>query len=578
MYKGIGVSPGIVIGKAFLLDRWKMRVERHAIPKKQIPKEIERFQTAVKISREQLAKVKARLLQEVKDKTYSSIIDVQVMILQDDALIKATADLIQEEQVNAEWALDQILKRFTSIFDAIGDPYLKERQTDIEHVAERVKKNLTGYEAKSLADIDEEVVVIAHDLTPVDTIHMHKGNIKGFATDLGGRTSHTAIIARSLELPAVVALGNICSQVQPGDAVIIDGNDGAVIVNPSKEVFTQYLEKQRQYIYYERELLKLKDLPPETIDGYRVELAANIEFPEEIPSVIEHGAQGVGLYRTEFLYLERAKLPTEEEQFQAYKKLALQLTPRSAVIRTLDIGGDKIDPSSYLEIEPNPVLGLRAIRYSLKRKDLLHSQIRAILRASAYGSLKMMLPLISGISELRTVKNILAQEQEDLQQKGIPFDENMEVGVMIEVPSAAMTADLLAKECDFFSIGTNDLIQYYIAIDRGNRQVAYLYEPLHPAVLRTIKMVVAAAHDEGIWVGMCGEMAGDPLCAPILLGLEIDELSMNAVSIPTVKRIIRSFRRNEAAAITFKALTMATAKEVEQYVAKEMAQRFPDLF
>ncbi len=578
MLKGIGVSPGIVIGKAFLLDRWKVRVDRSTVPSKQVPKEIERFQKAVELSRQQLTKVKERLLQEVEDKTYSSIIDVHLMILADDALIQATADYIKDEQVNAAWALEQILRRFTSIFDAIGDPYLKERKTDIEHVAERIKQNIGGYETKSLAEVSEDMIVIAHDLTPVDTIHMHKGNIKGFATDLGGRTSHTAIIARSLEIPAVVALGNICNQVQPGDAIIIDGNDGVVIINPSKEIFTQYLEKQRKYIYYEKELLKLKDLPSDTIDGYRLELAANIEFPEEIPSVIEHGAEGVGLYRTEFLYLERNKPPTEEEQFQAYKKLALQLTPKAAVIRTLDIGGDKVDSHMHMEIEPNPVLGLRAIRYSLKREDLLRDQIRAILRASAYGHLRMMLPLVSGITELRAVKVILAEEQKLLRQKEVPFDEKMEVGVMIEVPSAAMVADLLAKECDFFSIGTNDLIQYYIAIDRGNRQVAYLYEPLHPAILRTIKMVVNAAHNEGIWVGMCGEMAGDPLCAPILLGLEIDELSMNAVSIPTVKRIIRSFRRKEAAAITFKALTLATAKEVEEYVVTEMAQRFPDLF
>ncbi|MBI5789374.1 MAG: phosphoenolpyruvate--protein phosphotransferase [Candidatus Schekmanbacteria bacterium] len=577
-FKGIGVSPGIVIGKAFLLDRWKIRTEKINLTNEQIKKEINRFQKAILLSKQQLAAVKERLLKEVEDKTYGSIIDVHLMILSDDALVKAAEEMIQQEKVNAEWALDQVLKKFTAIFDAIGDAYLKERKTDIEHVAERVKRNLVGEEAKGIAEITKDVVVVAHDLTPVDTIHMQKSKVKGFATDLGGRTSHTAILARSLEIPAVVALGNICSSVQPGDAIIIDGIEGTVIVNPSKEIFTQYLEKQRQYVYYEKELLKLKDLAAETLDGYRIELAANIEFPEEVPSVIEHGAEAVGLYRTEFLYLDRISLPTEEEQFQAYKKLTLQLAPRCAVIRTLDIGGDKINPELPREIEPNPVLGLRAIRYSLKREDILREQLRAILRASAYGPLRMMLPLISGIAELRTVKAIIAQEQENLRRSNIAFDERMEIGVMIEVPSAAMLTDLLAKECDFFSIGTNDLIQYSIAIDRGNRQVAYLYEPLHPAVLRTIKMVVSAAHNEGIWVGMCGEMAGDPLCTPILLGLEIDELSMNAVSIPTIKRIVRNISRKEAADITYRALSLPTAKEVETYVVSEMAQRFPDIF
>ena len=578
MYKGIGVSPGIVIGKAFLLDRRKVRVERLAIPGRELEKEVQRFQSAVRMSQEQLGRVRERLQQEVQDRTYSSIIDVHMMILQDDALVQAAVDLIRREKVNAEWALDQVLKRFTAIFDAIGDDYLKERKTDIEHVGERIKRNLAGDKGKSLTQIKEDVVVVAHDLTPVDTIHMHKGHVKGFVTDLGGRTSHTAIIARSLEIPAVVAMGDITGKVKPGDAIIVDGSSGVVVVNPSKEVFTQYLEKQRQYIYFEKELLKLRDLPAETLDGYRVELAANIEFPEEIPSVLEHGAEGVGLYRTEFLYLDRPQPPGEEEQFEAYKKLALNLSPAGAVIRTLDVGGDKVDKNWPHEVEPNPVLGLRAIRYSLKREDLLRDQLRAILRASAYGNLKIMLPLVSGVTELRTVKAILAGVKADLRKQKVPFNDNIQVGVMIEVPSAAMTADLLARECDFFSIGTNDLIQYYIAIDRGNRQVAYLYEPLHPAVLRTIKMVVNAAHNEGIWVGMCGEMAGDPLCAPILLGMEIDELSMNAVSIPTIKRIVRSIHRKEAAAITFKAMTLATAREVEEYVAAEMSQRFPDLF
>lgn len=578
MFKGIGVSPGIIIGSAFLVDRWKMRIEKTSIKKSEVTKEVARFKHAVELSKEQMRAVKDKVSREVKDKTYTYIIDVHLLILEDQMLIDEAVQLIKKERVNAEWALDQVLIHFASIFDGIDDEYLRERKSDIEHVGERIKRNLAGDEPKSIAEIKTDVVVVAHDLTPADTMLMHKGKVKGFATDLGGRTSHTAIMARSLEIPAVVALDNISSQVKTGDSIIVDGSEGIVVVNPTQKEFTKYLEKQRKFVYFEKELLKLRDLPAETQDGYRVELSANIEFPEEVPSIIEHGAEGIGLYRTEFLYLNRPTLPGEEEQFETYRSLAEKLTPLTAIMRIMDFGGDKIDPHFNAEPETNPVLGLRAIRLALKREDLFRQQLRAILRASVYNNLRILFPLISGIEELRQAKKILESVKEKLRRGKVPFDEEIQVGVMIEVPSAAMTADLLAKECDFFSIGTNDLIQYCIAIDRGNQHVAYLYEPLHPAVLRTIKSVIAAAHHEGIWVGMCGEMAGDPLCTMILLGLEIDELSMNAVSIPTVKQIIRSIRREEAAELIYHVLTLTTAKEIEKFVNKEMGRRFPDIF
>ncbi len=578
MVKGIGVSPGIIIGSAFLVDRWKIKIEKAIIKKSEIDQEIQRFMDAVELSKEQLGQVKDKIAKEIKDKTYTYIIDVHLLILEDQSLIDETCQLIKKEAVNAEWALDQVLLHFASIFDAIDDEYLRERKTDIEHVGERIKMNLAGNTPKSIEDIKADVVVIAHDLTPADTALMHKGNVKGFATDLGGRTSHTAIMARSLEIPAVVALNNISSLVKTGDAIIVDGSQGIVIINPTKKEFNKYLARQRKFIYFEKELLKLRDLPAETKDGYRIELSANIEFPEEVPSIIEHGAEGVGLYRTEFLYINRPKLPEEEEQFFTYKHLAEQLTPLTAVVRTIDFGGDKLHANLNKEHETNPVLGLRAIRLALQNEDLLRRQLRAILRASIYKNLRILFPLISGVTELIQAKAVLDSVKDELRSENVSFDEEIQVGVMIEVPSAAITADLLAKECDFFSIGTNDLIQYCIAIDRGNQHVAYLYEPLHPAVLRTIKLVITAAHHEGIWVGMCGEMAGDPLCTMILLGLEIDELSMNAVSIPTVKRIVRSIRREEAAELTYKALILPTAKEVEQYVIKEMSRRFPDIF
>ncbi len=578
MFKGIGVSPGITIGSAFLVDRWKTRVEKTSIKKDETAREIARFKQAVELSKEQLCQIKEKISREIKDKTYTYIIDVHLLILEDQTLIDETTQLIKKERVSAEWALEQVLIHFASIFDGIDDEYLRERKSDVEHVGERIKKNLIGHKPKSIEEIKSDVVVIAHDLTPADTMLMHKGKVKGFATDLGGRTSHTAIMARSLEIPAVVALNNISSQVKTGDPIIVDGSEGVVIVKPSQKEFTKYLEKQRKFIYFEKELLKLRDLPAETLDGYLLELSANIEFPEEVHSIIEHGAEGVGLYRTEFLYLNRPTLPEEEEQQQVYKHLAEQLTPLTAVMRIMDFGGDKIDPHFNSEPETNPVLGLRAIRLALKREDLFRQQLSAILRASIYKNLRILFPLISGVNELRQAKQILNSVKADLRAKKIPFDEEIQVGVMIEVPSAAITADLLAKECDFFSIGTNDLIQYCIAIDRGNQHVAYLYEPLHPAVLRTIKSVISAANNEGIWVGMCGEMAGDPMCTMILLGLEIDELSMNAVSIPTVKRIIRSIRREEAAELTYHALSLTNAKEIERFVNQEMSRRFPNIF
>jgi phosphotransferase system enzyme I (PtsI) len=578
MFKGIGVSPGVVIGSALVVDRRKATVEKTHIKKSEVNQEIARLRRALDISRKQLRQVKEKISREVKDKTYTYIIDVHMLILEDQTLIDETIQLIKKEKMNAAWALDEVLAHFAAIFDGIEDEYLRDRKIDIEHVGERVKKNLMGEKPKTLEDIKTDVVVVAHDLTPADTVLMHKGNVKGFATDLGGRTSHTSIMARSLEIPAVVALNNLSTLIKTGDPIIVDGSEGVVIVKPTQKEFTKYLERQRKFIYFEKELLKLRDLPSETLDGYRLELCANIEFPEEVPSILEHGAEGIGLYRTEFLFLNRPRLPDEEEQYQTYKRLAEQLTPMTAIIRTMDFGGDKVDPHMNNEPVTNPVLGLRAIRFALKREDLLRQQLRAILRASVYKNLRILFPLISGISELLQAKQILESVKDELHSQKIEFDEEIQIGVMIEVPSAAMTADILAKNCDFFSIGTNDLIQYVIAIDRGNQQVAYLYEPLHPAVLRTIKSVIAAAHNEGIWVGMCGEMAGDPFCTMILLGLEIDELSMNAVSIPTVKRIIRSVQREEAAELTYRALTLNTAKEIDEFVNQEMASRFPNIF
>ena len=576
--KGIPVSSGIGIGRAFLLDRRKIKVERYPISAEDVGHEIERFHKALDLAKKQLMEIRDNLLRELGDKGHAHIVDVHILILEDEMLINEAIKIVEQERVNAEWALRTVLSQFVNIFEGIEDSYLKERRSDIEHVGERILRNLVGKTISNIDELDQDVIVIAHDLSPADTAQMHKGKVLAFATDMGGRTSHTSITARSLEIPAVVGLENVSATVKTGDPVIVDGNEGILIVNPTPAEFRNYLDKQKHYKYIVSELLRLKDQPAETYDGYRIELKGNIEFFDEIPHLLSRGAEGIGLYRTEFLYMNKKEAPTEEDHFRVYKKLAKQITPYSAVIRTLDLGGDKITSHLHEEDEPNPVLGLRAIRFSLKHQDLFKLQLRAILRASAYGKLKILYPMISGIDEVRQANDILNNVKQELLSKGIYFDEAIQVGVMIEIPSAAMTVDFLAREVDFFSIGTNDLIQYSIAIDRGNEHVAYLYEPLHPAVLRSVKQCVVAAHSQGIRVAMCGEMAGDPLCTLILLGLGLDELSMNAPSLPIIKKIVRSVRYEQAAEMAYRAMILSTASEIEDYVEKAMKRLFPEFF
>ena len=576
--KGIPVSSGIGIGRAYLIDRRKIKVERYPIKAEEVPKEVERFHKALDLAKTQLIEIKENLIKELGDKGHAHIVDVHILILEDEMLINEAIKIVEQERVNAEWALRTVMSQFVNIFEGIEDTYLKERRSDIEHVGERILRNLVGKTISNISELDQDVIIIAHDLSPADTAQMHKGKVIAFATDMGGRTSHTAITARSLEIPAVVGLENVSATIKTGDPVIVDGNDGLLIINPTPSEFRTYLDKQKHYKYIVSELLRLKDEPAETLDGYRVDLKANIEFFDEIPNILSRGAEGIGLYRTEFLYMNKKELPTEEEHFKVYKKLAEQITPYSAVIRTLDMGGDKVGTHLQEAEEPNPVLGLRAIRFSLRHQDLFKLQLRAILRASAYGKLKILYPMISGINELRQANEILDKVKQELLSKGIYFDEGIQVGAMIEIPSAAMTVDFLAKEVDFFSIGTNDLIQYSIAIDRGNEHVAYLYEPLHPAVLRSIKQCVRSAHSEGIRVAMCGEMAGDPLCTLILLGLGLDELSMNASSLPIIKKIIRSVRFQQGAELTYRAMTLSSAAEIEEYVGDAMKRLFPEFF
>jgi len=576
VYRGIMASPGIVIGRAYLLDRRKVVVAGQRIEEVSVKDEVTRFKQAVELSKSQLEDLKKRFTKG-HGKPHLYILDTHIMLLEDKMLVDGTVKRIKENLLNAEGALKETIEAISLKFDTIEDEYLRERKHDVEQVGERILRNLVGHKQESLADIKGEAVIIAHDLAPSDTLMMRKDKILGFATDAGSRTSHTAILARSLGIPAAVGLENITAAVKTGDVVILDGIHGVVIVDPDEETFLDYLKKQRRYKYFEQELENIKDLPAETLDGQVILLEGNIELPEEVASVADHGGSGIGLYRTEFLFMNRLTLPTEEEHYAAYRQVAERAAPQEVVVRTFDLGGDKIAISTGFEKEANPALGLRAIRFSLKKQDIFRVQLRGILRASAHGNIKILYPMISGLPELYATKAILAEVKVELRAEGRAFNENMKVGVMIEIPSAALIADLLAAEVDFFSVGTNDLIQYTLAIDRQNEHVAYMYEPLDPAVLRLLQKVSDAAREANIPLAMCGEMAGDPLYAAILIGMGFKVLSMNVASIPWVKKIIRSVRMQDALELASLVISQPTAERSRQTAVRFMEERFPEL-
>lgn len=579
LMKGIGVSSGIVIGQVYVLERGKVEPAQYCyLDASETENEIERFKNAMRASRDQLTRIKQRMEKDGKGKEHIRIIDAHLMILKDNMLINDTVKVIREQKVNAEWALKTVLKDLMEYFEKMEDPYLKERAMDIEHLVNRVLLNLMGRKHESVASIQEPSVVVAHDLAPSDTAQMTKGTVLGFLTDVGGKTSHTAIMARSLEIPAVVGLESITRKAETGDTVIVDGTTGTVILNPSESVIEVYKRRRERYENYGKALFHYKDLPSETTDGRRVRLMGNMEIVEEIDGLIEHGAEGIGLYRTEFLYLNRKDLPTEDEHVRAYRQVAKKMAPHPVVIRTLDIGGDKFLSDMDTPKEINPAMGLRAIRFCLKNIDIFKIQLRGILRASAHGDIKVMFPMISGIEELRRAKQILEECKRELKAEGKAFNPDIEVGVMIEVPSAAMIADLIVKEVKFISIGTNDLLQYSLAIDRVNEHVAYLYEPFHPAVLRIIKRVAEAANKASVSVSVCGEMAGEPEYALILLGFGVDQLSMNAYSILRVKRLIRSISHAEARKICKNILGFPTAKEVESFINSKLPGLYKEEF
>ena len=573
MYQGIGASPGIVIGEVRVADRTKVVVVETSIAADEIAGEIERFFAALHRAKEDLLDLKDQI-SRTQGTEHLYVIDTHLMILDDTMLTSETVSLIEQEMINAEAALNRTLKKFKGFFAGIEDEYLRERGSDVETVVERVLRNMLGKRHELLCEAEGRVVIVAHDLSPADILQFDKEKVIGFVTDLGGKTSHTAIVSRSLEIPAVVGLEKITGEVVDGDSIIVDGAKGLVIIEPDQETFRDYLQHKQYYEYREKEFLKLRDLPAETLDGQRMLLKGNVEFIEEVPSIKKHGGEGIGLYRTEMLFLGRTTIPDEEEQFRTYAEIARQMAPYPVTIRTLDVGGDKFVPELNLDDELNPALGLRAIRLSLRCPELFKTQLRAILRASAFGTVKVFFPMISGVAEIRSAKALLEEAREELRAAAIPFDVNMEIGIMIETPSAVIIADLLAREVDFFSVGTNDLIQYSLAIDRTNEHLSELYEPLHPAVLRSLKIVADAAHSAGIYVSICGEMAGEPNYLPILLGLGFDELSMNAVSIPKVKKILRRCSRVEAEEMVQQALSFVTAAEVEAYLQGQIVTKF----
>jgi phosphotransferase system enzyme I (PtsI) len=576
--KGIGVSPGVAIGKVYLFNKMDIQAPfyRLTVPGL-VGEEIHRFQEALQESETQLLALKNKLVDSGEGMEPMYIIDVHIMIMRDRKFIDLTIQNIREKSVNAEWAVRMTLEKYQEMFNRMEDDYLRGRISDIQHVGQRIINCLVGKEHLPL-ELPEGVVIIAPDLSPADTAQLKIDKVLGFATDMGGKTSHTAIVARSMEIPAVVALESITGSVMTNDDIIIDGSSGVAIVNPDPEILKRYEWKKRLYEKAQDDLLGYAGLPAKTLDNHTVHIGGNIEFIEESPSALHHGAEGIGLYRTEFIYINRQRLPDEEEHLANYRSVVGTAGFSWATIRTFDLGGDKFFPDKKGFHEMNPQLGMRAIRFCLKEKELFKVQLRAILRASAYGKLRIMFPMISGIEEIREAKLILAEVKRELLSEGAMLGEGIEVGIMIEIPSAVVIADQLAREVDFFSIGTNDLIQYTLAIDRINEQVSYLYEPLHPAVLRLIKCVVDAGHHAGIKVAMCGEMAGEPFYTMVLVGMGLDELSMNPLAIPRVKKIIRGITRAESESLLARVLTFPSSAEIKAFVGEEMRRRFPDEF
>lgn len=564
LIKGIAASDGVAIAKAYLLVEPDLTFDKNE-KVTDVEGEVAKFNSAIEASKVELTKIRNNAeVQLGADK--AAIFDAHLLVLDDPELIQPIQDKIKNENANAATALTDVTTQFVTIFESMDNEYMKERAADIRDVSKRVLSHILGVELPNPSMIDESVVIVGNDLTPSDTAQLNKEFVQGFATNIGGRTSHSAIMSRSLEIPAIVGTKSITQEVKQGDMIIVDGLNGDVIVNPTEDELIAYQDKRERYFADKKELQKLRDADTVTVDGVHAELAANIGTPNDLPGVIENGAQGIGLYRTEFLYMGRDQTPTEGEQFEAYKEVLEAMDGKRVVVRTLDIGGDK--ELSYLNLpeEMNPFLGYRAIRLCLAQQDIFRPQLRALLRASVYGKLNIMFPMVATINEFREAKAILLEEKENLKNEGHDISDDIELGIMVEIPATAALADVFAKEVDFFSIGTNDLIQYTLAADRMSERVSYLYQPYNPSILRLVKQVIEASHKEGKWTGMCGEMAGDETAIPLLLGLGLDEFSMSATSILKARRQINGLSKNEMTELANRAVDCATQEEVIELV------------
>lgn len=575
-YHGLGVSPGIARGSVFVYRTEEEEPPLRRITEEEIPSEIARFEAALISTRTQILEMQQRIADAIGAKD-AGIFDAHLLVVEDRTLIDEVLRTLTREKMNVEHVFQQVANRYSKTLSEIDDPYLRERALDIHDVARRVVHNLMGKTAKTLSSVNMPHILVAHNLTPSDTAQLNRALVLGFATDVGSRTSHTAIMARSMNIPAVVGLHDVSETLTMGDQVLIDGYNGFLIVNPSDQTLWEYGELEVKKGRVEEKLTELRETASTTKDGRHVILSANIELPEEVEFVTKNGAEGIGLYRTEFFYLNKTETPSEEEQFQNYLKVAQDVLPHSIIIRTLDLGGDKFMSALDLPEELNPFLGWRAIRFCLEKVDIFKVQLRAILRASAVGNVRMMYPMISGLEELRKANAILDECREELRREGKPFNEDMEIGAMIEVPSAAISADLLASEVDFFSIGTNDLIQYSIAVDRVNERISHLYEPTHPAIIRLLKTVVDAGHAKGIWVGVCGEMAGEITLTPLLIGLGIDELSTGAALVPRVKKAVQSLNISVCIDLVERILKLDSSSEIMAMCEDVARNHYPEL-
>lgn len=563
LINGIAASDGVAIAKAYLLVEPDLSFTNEKVT--DTDAEIQKFRNALEASKIELTKIRNNAEKQLgPDK--AAIFDAHLLVLDDPELIQPIEDKIANEKVSAPEALDEVTSQFITIFESMDNEYMRERAADIRDVSKRVLAHLLGVELPNPSMIDESVVIVGNDLTPSDTAQLNKEFVQGFVTNIGGRTSHSAIMSRSLEIAAVVGTKSVTKEVKQGDMVIVDGITGDVIVDPTEDELIAYQNKRERFFEDKKELQKLRDAETVTIDGEHAELAANIGTPDDLYGVMENGAEGIGLYRTEFLYMGRDQMPTEDEQFEAYKKVLETMKDKRVVVRTLDIGGDKELPYLNLPKEMNPFLGYRAIRLCLDQQDIFRTQLRALLRASAYGKLNIMFPMVATINEFRDAKAILLEEKENLKNDGHDVSDEIELGIMVEIPSTAALADIFAKEVDFFSIGTNDLIQYTMAADRMSERVSYLYQPYNPAILRLVKQVIEASHKEGKWTGMCGEMAGDETAIPLLLGLGLDEFSMSATSILKARRQINGLSKNEMSELANRAINCATQEEVKDLV------------